>query len=104
MQPLTPRQCHVPSSLPGHGLTGEELQLVVVQTETGQREQTGEGLRVQVVQSVVTETKPFDVLQTLEGEDDELVMNVPTAGDIFCIGGTLLPGRPCWECRPAGCV
>lgn len=59
----------MPSSLPGHGLSGEELQLVVVQTETGEREQTGEGLSVQVVQRVVTKTKPFDVLQALEGEE-----------------------------------
>ena len=51
-----------PDSVPGHGLTGEELQLIVVQTETCEREQTSEGLGVQVVQRVVTETKPFDVL------------------------------------------
>lgn len=36
-------------ALPGHGLSGEELQLIVVQTETGQCEQTSEGLGVQVV-------------------------------------------------------
>lgn len=67
--PLTPGEWHVPRSPPGHGLTGEELQLVVVQTETGEREQASEGLRVQVVQRVVTKTKPFDVLHALEGEE-----------------------------------
>lgn len=56
-------------ALPGHSLSGEELELIVVQTETGQREQTSEGLNVQVVQRVVTETKQFDVLQTLEGKE-----------------------------------
>lgn len=56
------------SGLPGHGLRGEELQLIVVQTETGECEQTSEGLSVQVVQRVVTKTKPFNVLQALKGE------------------------------------
>lgn len=53
-------------SPPSHGLSGKELQLVVVQAETSEREQTSEGLSVQVVQRVVTKTKPFDVLQALE--------------------------------------
>lgn len=57
------------SGLPGHGLRGEELQLIVVQTETGECEQTSEGLSVQVVQRVVTKTKPFNVLQALKGEE-----------------------------------
>lgn len=56
----------MPFSLPGHGVSGEELQLVVVQTETGECEKTSEGFGVQVIQRVVAKTKPFDVLQTLE--------------------------------------
>lgn len=75
----------VPNSLPGHGLTGEELQLIVVQTETCEREQTSEGFGVQVVQRVVTETKPFDVLQALEGEEVACLMNVPTPGNISAV-------------------
>lgn len=62
---------HVNYVLPGHGLSGEELQLVVVQTEMGECEETSEGLCVQVVQRVVTETKPLDVLQTLRGPEDQ---------------------------------
>lgn len=53
---------------PGHGLSGEELQLVVIQTETAESEQTSERLRGQVVQGVVAQTKPLDVVQTLEDE------------------------------------
>ena len=103
----------VPNSPPGHGLTGEELQLVVVQTETCEREQTSEGLGVQVVQRVVTETKPFDVLQALEGEDVACLTNVPTPGDFSAVLSkpslqsflqVVLPERPCWGCRPVGCV
>lgn len=55
--------------MPGHGLSGEELQLVVVQTETVECDQTSKGLSVQIVQRVVTKTEPFDVLQALEGQD-----------------------------------
>lgn len=69
-------------SLPGHGLSGKELQLIVVQTETGECDKTSEGLSVQVVQRVVTKTKPFDVLQALEGQKVSYSMNVPTTGDI----------------------
>lgn len=67
----------MPLSLPGHGFSGEELQLVMVQTEAGEREETGKGLRVQVVQIVVTETEPFDVLQTLKTQKVSLSMDFP---------------------------
>lgn len=65
----------MPVSLPGHGFSGEELQLVVVQTEAGERDEAGKGLRVQVVQIVVTETKPFDVLQALKTQKVSLSMD-----------------------------
>ena len=52
---------------PGHGLRGEELQLVVVQAEAVQGDQPPEGLHVQVVQRVVAEPQPLDVLQALVG-------------------------------------
>lgn len=67
----------MPLSLPGHGFSGEELQLVVVQTEAGERDETGKGLRVQVVQIVVTETEPFDVLQALKTQKVSLSMDFP---------------------------
>lgn len=51
---------------PGHGLSGEELQLIVVQAEAAQGEQSSEGLEVQVVQGVMAKTKPLDVVQALE--------------------------------------
>lgn len=53
---------------PGHGLSGEELQLVVIQTEATESKQTSECLRGQVVQGVVAQTKPLDVVQALEDE------------------------------------
>lgn len=52
--------------LPGHSLCGEELQFVVVQTETGESEETSKGLNIKIVQGVVTKTEPFDVLQALQ--------------------------------------
>lgn len=52
--------------LPGHGLCGEELQCVVVQTEPGESEETSKGLNIEIVQRVVTKTEPFDVLQALQ--------------------------------------
>lgn len=55
---------------PGHGLCGEELQLIVVQAEAAEGEQASERLRGQVVQGVVAQTKPLDVLQAL-GEKSE---------------------------------
>lgn len=51
---------------PGHGLCGEELQLIVIQAEATECEQAGERLRCQVVQGAVAEAKPFDVLQALD--------------------------------------
>lgn len=51
---------------PGHRLRGEELQLVVVQAEATERDQSGERFRCQVVQGVVAEAKPFDVLKALD--------------------------------------
>lgn len=68
----------MPFCLPGHGVSGEELQLVVVQTETSECEKTSEGFGVQVIQRVVTKTKPFDVLQTLEGQEVSYSMSVKT--------------------------
>lgn len=56
--------------LPGHGLSGEELQLIVVQAEAVEGEQASERLRCQVVQGVMAETKPLDVLQALEEKSD----------------------------------
>lgn len=52
-------------SQPGHGFSGEELQLVMVQTEPGECDESGKGFSVQVVQIVVAQTKPFYVLQAL---------------------------------------
>lgn len=51
---------------PGHGLSGEELQFIVVQTEAAEGEQASERLGRQVVQGVVAQTKPLDVVETLE--------------------------------------
>lgn len=36
-------------SQPGHGFSGEELQLVMVQTEAGECDEPGKGFGVQVV-------------------------------------------------------
>ena len=69
---------------PGHCLSGKELQLVVVQTETVESDQTSEGLSVQVVQRVVTETHPFDVLQALEGKEAGYLFNVPKNKTFKC--------------------
>lgn len=55
---------------PVHGLSGEKLQLIVVQAEAGEGEQSGERLRGQVVQGVIAETKPLDVVQPLQEESD----------------------------------
>lgn len=49
----------------------------MVQTEAGERDETGKGLRVQVVQTVVTETEPFDVLQALKTQKVSLSMDFP---------------------------
>lgn len=66
--------------LPGHGLCGEELQLVVVQTEAGEGEEAGQGLALQVVQGVVAETEPFHVLQALQEEEASGSTRASTAG------------------------
>lgn len=55
--------------MPGHGLRWEELQFVVVQTETGEREETSKGLGVEIVQGVMAKTEPFDVLQALQEQE-----------------------------------
>lgn len=63
--------------LPGHGLRGEELQLVVVHAEAGQGEEAGEGFGRQVVEGVVGKAQPLDVLKALEGhvgDVDQLVV------------------------------
>lgn len=39
----------------------------MVQTESGEREQTSEGVVFHVVKRVVAETEPLDVLQALKG-------------------------------------
>lgn len=51
---------------PAHGLSGEELQLVVVQAETAEREESSKRLVGQIVEGVVAETKPLYVVQALE--------------------------------------
>lgn len=53
---------------PVHGLSGEELQLIVVQAEAVEGEQSSERLRGQVVQGVMAQTKPLDIVQALEVE------------------------------------
>lgn len=55
---------------PVHGLSGEELQLIVVQAETAEGEQSSERLRGQVVQGVMAKTKPLYVVQALEEESE----------------------------------
>lgn len=45
---------------------GEELQLVVVQAEAAECEQSSERLVGQIVEGVVAKTKPLDVVQALE--------------------------------------
>lgn len=51
---------------PAHGLGGEELQLVVVQAETAECEQSGKRLVGQIVEGVVAKTKPLYIVQALE--------------------------------------
>lgn len=45
---------------------GEELQLVAVQAETAECEQSSKRLVGQIVEGVVAKTKPLDVVQALE--------------------------------------
>lgn len=66
---------------PGHGLSGEELQLVVIQTETTESEQTSKRLGGQVVQRVVAQTKPLDVVQALEDESHHCRVNTSKYND-----------------------
>lgn len=47
---------------PHHRLRGEELQLIVIQTEAAEGEETSERLGRQVVEGVVAKTKPLDVV------------------------------------------
>lgn len=51
---------------PAHGLRGEELQLVVVQADTAECEQSGKRLVGQIVEGVVAKTKPLYIVQALE--------------------------------------
>lgn len=51
---------------PVHGLSGKELQLIVVQAETAESEQSSKCLMGQIVQGVMAKTKPLYVVQTLE--------------------------------------
>lgn len=55
---------------PRHGLSREELQLIVAQAEAAKGEQASERLRGQVIQGVMAKTKPLDVVQALEEEAD----------------------------------
>lgn len=74
---------------PVHGLRGEELQLIVVQAEAAEAEQTSKCLRGQVVQGVMAQAKPLDVVQALEerGSDPReiLMANMYVCFTPFCI-------------------
>ena len=80
--------------LPGHGLCGEELQFVVVQTETGESEEPGKGLDIEIVQRVVTKTEPFDVLQALQESEVPCSTRVPTATEKGRVGPSVNVSGP----------
>lgn len=78
--------------LPVQGLSGEELQLIVVQTEAPEGEQSSERLRGQVVQGVMAKTKPLDVVQALEEELDgcgiillNIIINCGACAQYVCV-------------------
>lgn len=52
-------------------MSGEELQLIVVQAEAAEGEQSSECLRGQVVQGVMAKTKPLYVVQALQEKSDQ---------------------------------
>lgn len=94
--------------LPGHGLCGEELQFVVVQTETSESKETSKGLDVEIVERVVTKPEPFDVLQALRGQEEP---GFKWLQEVFLATGvkarrsfSTKPERPGWGCRRADCV
>ncbi len=62
---------------PVHGLSGEELQLIVVQAEAAEGEESSERIRRQVVQGVMAKTNPLDVVQALEEELDRCGIILP---------------------------
>lgn len=68
LQHITPPLIILQIVPPVHGLSGKELQLIVVQAEAIESEESSERLGGQVVQGVIAETEPLDVIQALEKE------------------------------------
>lgn len=78
---------------PVHGLSGEELQLIVVQAEATEGEESSERVRGQVVQGVMAKTNPLDVVQALQEESDRC--GIILSNIIMCVQ---------YVCAAASCI